>query len=473
MRLFQATNLPFITILLLLSHTSARATELANEEDVAPLPVTVPATAANSQQPSAQSDESAEQTGSEKSGQTKIGAVADATATETAQEPQFRPAPLTILGNSVGMGQFRKLSWSPEQYFSSIETPVPVLVARGKNPGPTVCLTAAIHGDELNGIEMVRRLMYRLEPDKMSGSVIGIPIVNLDGFRRGSRYLSDRRDLNRHFPGNPKGSAADRIAYSLFTEIIAPHCNYLVDLHTGSLKRTNLPQIRADLTDEKVFNFSKHFGGITVLHGQGSRGMLRRAAMDAGIPSVTLEAGGPNALEESAVDGSVKAIETLLQNLEIQPTLRFWGAPQPVFYHSDWVRSDQGGILMSVVSLGDKVKEGEVLGHVTDPITNTGSNIVAPFSGRVIGMAVNQVVQTGFAAYHLGVEKEAEEVKEEALDKDKVSVVVPQNSPANQATDAAPAGSDVRADANDARGDADGADTAQNDNPEAAENADQ
>ena len=122
---------------------------------------------------------------------------------------------------------------------------------------------------------------------------------------------------------------------------------------------------------------------------------------------------------------------------------------------------------------GDKVKEGEVLGHVTDPITNTGSNIVAPFSGRVIGMAVNQVVQTGFAAYHLGVEKEAEEVKEEALDKDKVSVVVPQNSPANQATDAAPAGSDVRADANDARGDADGADTAQNDNPEAAENADQ
>ena len=122
---------------------------------------------------------------------------------------------------------------------------------------------------------------------------------------------------------------------------------------------------------------------------------------------------------------------------------------------------------MSVVSLGDKVKEGEVLGHVTDPITNTGSNIVAPFSGRVIGMAVNQVVQTGFAAYHLGVEKEAEEVKEEALDKDKADTTVPLTSPANQPTDA-----ESDADAADAT-ESSSADTAQNDNPDAAENADQ
>ena len=343
------------------------------------------------------------------------------TITETLPESMAEPEavvmmPLSMLGHVVSPGQLKTLSWSPGQSFPSIDTPVPVLVAHGTEPGPTVCMTAAIHGDELNGIEMVRRLMYQLKPERMSGTVIGIPIVNLDGFRRGSRYLADRRDLNRHFPGSGIGSAADRIAHSLFYEVIRDHCQYLVDLHTGSLKRTNLPQIRGDLRNEAVFAFSSHFGGITVLHGRGTDGTLRRAAVDAGIPTVTLEAGGPNELEETAVDGGVKALETLLQNLGIQPTLRFWGSPQPVFYHSEWVRADQGGILMSQVKLGDRVKEGSVLGRVVDPVSNTGSNVVAPFTGRVIGMAVNQVVQTGFAAYHLGVVKAAEEVQEEAMD---------------------------------------------------------
>jgi len=141
---------------------------------------------------------------------------------------------------------------------------------------------------------------------------------------------------------------------------------------------------------------------------------LRRAATDAGIPAITLESGGPNALEESAVDGGVKALETLLQNLDIQPTLRFWGTPQPVFYHSEWVRSDQGGILMSEVELGDSVSAGDTLGRVVDPVSNTGSDIIAPLSGRIIGMAFNQVVQTGFAAYHIGEAKTPQEAKAEA-----------------------------------------------------------
>jgi predicted deacylase len=353
--------------------------------------------------------------------------MVDVTPAEAPSPPALRP--MALLGSEVLPGEFRTLSWSPGQSFPSIDTPVPVLVARGTKPGPVVCLTAAIHGDELNGIEMVRRLMFQLDASRMSGSVIGIPIVNLDGFRRGSRYLADRRDLNRHFPGSPDGSAAGRIAFSLFNEVIRDRCEYLVDLHTGSLKRTNLPQIRGDLRNEAVFAFSRHFGGITVLHGSGTRGTLRRAAVDAGIPAMTLEAGGPNALEESAVDGGVKALETLLQNLGIQPTLRFWGSPQPVFYHSEWVRSDQGGILMSEIELGDSVKKGAVLGRVVDPVSNTGSNIVAPFTGRVIGMAVNQVVQTGFAAYHLGVVKEAEEVQEEAKVQPELTEASPVNTP--------------------------------------------
>lgn len=331
-----------------------------------------------------------------------------------ASEVEAKPAPLTLLGEDVQPGTFMPLHWSPEQSFQSINTPVPVLVAHGANLGPKVCFTAAIHGDELNGIEMIRRLIYQLDPENMNGTVIGIPIVNLDGFRRGSRYLADRRDLNRHFPGSPKGSAADRMAYSLFHNVIR-HCEYLVDLHTGSLKRTNLPQIRGDLGSEPVFEFSRHFGGITVLHGVGAKGTLRRAAEDIGIPAITLEAGGPNQLDKSSVDAGVNALETMLQNLGIQPTLRFWGTPQPVFYQSRWIRADQGGILISAVELGDKVKKGDLLGNVTDPVTNTGSPIYATFNGRILGMALNQVVQTGFAVYHVGVAKEPKEVKEEAL----------------------------------------------------------
>lgn len=323
----------------------------------------------------------------------------------------------SLLGADVQPGEFLTLYWKPVQSFQSIDTPVPVLIAHGKQPGPKLCLTAAIHGDELNGIEMVRRLMYQLEPASMRGTVIGIPIVNLDGFRRASRYLADRRDLNRHFPGSPNGSAADRMGNSLFSDVIR-QCQFLVDLHTGSQQRINLPQIRGNLKDEKVFDFSRHFGGITVLHGVGAKGTLRRAANDAGIPAVTMEAGGPHQLDESAVDAGVKSLETLLQNLSIQDGKRFWSSPQPVFYQSDWVRADQGGILMSTVKLGDKVREGQVLGSVIDPVSNTGSAILAPFNGRILGMAVNQVVQTGFATHHVGVETAAEKVQEEAIEHD-------------------------------------------------------
>src|SRR5690606_10770438 len=156
------------------------------------------------------------------------------------------------------------------------------------------------------------------------------------------------------------------------------------------------------------------FGGIPVLHGKAASGTLRRAATEAGIPTVTMEAGGPNRLEEDAVDSGVRAIETMLDNLGMRKTRRFWSSPQPVFYESQWLRASQGGILMSKVKLNDQVRRGQVLGTVTDPVTNTGSAIIAPFDGRLLGMAENQVVHTGFAAYHVGVEKAPEEVQQEA-----------------------------------------------------------
>ena len=147
-----------------------------------------------------------------------------ATAAEQIQNPD-QAMPVTLLNNTIAPGTFRTLHWSPGLSMTSLNTPVPVLVAHGVKPGPVMCLTAAIHGDELNGIEIVRRVLHQLDPDDLRGTVIGMPIVNLDGFRRASRYMSDRRDLNRFFPGNPSGSYASRVAHSLFHKVIL-HCDW-------------------------------------------------------------------------------------------------------------------------------------------------------------------------------------------------------------------------------------------------------
>ena len=264
---------------------------------------------------------------------------------------------LFILGTEVLPSTSARLAWTPEQSFDGISVPTPVLVVNGAKRGPVLCLTAAVHGDELNGIEIVRRVMYDLDPEKLSGAVIGVPIVNLQGFRRASRYLPDRRDLNRFFPGNPKGSLASRIAHSFFTNVI-DHCEALVDLHTGSFKRTNLPQLRADLRNPDVVHLTRGFGSTVVLHSSGSEGTLRRAATDRGIPTVTLEAGEPARLQEKEVEHGTKGVMTLMNELDMYRKVTFWGSREPVYYRSTWVRADRGGVLFSEVELGERVVQG-------------------------------------------------------------------------------------------------------------------
>ncbi|MEJ2297190.1 MAG: succinylglutamate desuccinylase/aspartoacylase family protein [Woeseiaceae bacterium] len=323
-----------------------------------------------------------------------------------------KAAPLRLLGQEVPPGTAARLAWSATELFEGVPVSTPVLVVNGTEPGPTMCLTAAVHGDELNGIEMVRRVLHNLEAENLSGAVIGVPIVNVQGFRRGSRYLPDRRDLNRYFPGNPNGSAAARIAHALFTEVVA-QCDALVDLHTGSFERANLPQIRADLRNPDVVTLTLGFGSMVVLHSEPTVGTLRHAATMAGIPAVTVEAGGPSQLELAEVKHGVKGIETLLTTLGMVKKIRLWGDPEPVYYRSTWVRADAGGILLADVSLGSQVRKGELLGTITDPMSNARTELRSPHTGRVIGMARNQVVMPGFAAFHVGIQTD-DMVEEEA-----------------------------------------------------------
>jgi len=339
-----------------------------------------------------------------------MGPLADAV---TAARGRARP--LRLLDTEIAPGTAQRLSWSATELFEGMPVTTPVLVANGVTRGPTLCLTAAIHGDELNGIEMVRRIFHDIDPEKLSGALIGVPIVNVQGFRRGSRYLPDRRDLNRYFPGNPSGSAAARIAHALFTDIIL-HCDALVDLHTGSFERANLPQLRADLRNPDVVTLTLGFGAMVVLHNEPTVGTLRYAATRAGIPTVTVEAGGPSQLELAEVKHGVKGVETLLTTLGMTRRIRLWGDPEPVYYRSSWVRANNGGILLSDVSLGSTVRKGDLLGSITDPMSNARSELRSPYSGRIIGMARNQVVMPGFAAFHIGIETDEVSAIEEAID---------------------------------------------------------
>jgi predicted deacylase len=310
---------------------------------------------------------------------------------------------LRLLGAEVASGTRKRLTWTNGAAIEGFAAPVPVIVLNGKGPGPVLCITAAVHGDELNGIEVTRRVLDDIDVEELNGAIIGVPIVNIQGFYRGTRYLPDRRDLNRYFPGNPKGSSATRMAHSLFTEVIR-HCSALIDLHTGSLNRTNLPQVRADLRSPAVTQMTRAFGATVVLQSAGDKGSLRRAANDAGIPSVTFEMGEPMRVQPEQVEHGAKAIETLLYALGMTRQRRYWGDPEAVYYASKWVRVDNGGILFSDVALGERVSEGELLGVVTDPLSNEQYRVYAPISGRVLGMALNQVVLPGFAAYRIGME---------------------------------------------------------------------
>lgn len=336
--------------------------------------------------------------------------LADAVTTAEGQA-----AALKLLDAEIMPGTAHRLSWSATELFEGVPVSTPVLVVNGSLPGPTLCLTAAVHGDELNGIEIVRRVMHQIAPSRLSGAVIGVPIVNVQGFRRGSRYLPDRRDLNRYFPGNPNGSAAARIANAFFNDVIA-HCDALVDLHTGSFERANLPQIRADLRNPDVVTLTQGFGSMVVLHSSPTAGTLRYAATMADIPAVTVEAGGPSQLELTEVKHGVKGIETLLSTLGMVPKKRFWGDPAPVYYRSSWVRADRGGILLADVSLGSTVRKGDLLGTITDPMSNQRTDVFSPYAGRIIGLARNQVVMPGFAAFHVGIEAGNIVVEEDAPD---------------------------------------------------------
>jgi predicted deacylase len=310
---------------------------------------------------------------------------------------------LAMLGDRVFPGQKRELVFLSSESFQAASVESPVVVIRGLQPGPTLCLTAGVHGDELNGVEIVRRILEETKPAELRGTIVGVPIVNIQGFERSSRYLPDRRDLNRHFPGRPDGSSASRIAYAFFESVVR-NCDALVDLHTGSFHRANLPQVRGDLRNKHVLDLARAFGTEVAVHNVGRLGTLRRAATDAEIPAIIYEAGEPMRFQRTEIERGAAGIRNLLGRLGLTEPVRAAAEKQWIYYQSHWIRVDHGGILLSEVRLGDWVRENEALATVTDPMGRERSAVVATRRGRVLGMTLAPVVRPGVAVFNIGLE---------------------------------------------------------------------
>ena len=281
-------------------------------------------------------------------------------------------------------------------------TRLPVRVIRGKKDGPIVFISAAIHGDELNGIEIIRRFRKLSIIKKLKGTVILVPIVNVYGIMTLSRYLPDRRDLNRSFPGSNKGSLASRIAKIFFEEIVSK-CNLGIDLHTASLHKSNLPQIRTNIDDEYTFNLSKAFQAPVVLHSTLRDGSLRSIAQEKGIPILLYEAGEALRFDEKSIRIGVHGIVNVLREINMLPKVaRKTQKKLPIITkNSQWVRAMQSGILRTIKALGDTVSKDETIAFIDEPLDDEYFEIKSPYDGVIIGKSEIPLVQAGDAVFHI------------------------------------------------------------------------
>ncbi len=325
------------------------------------------------------------------------GIISPATASSADQSES-----LQLLGREISPGTISKFPFIPDRSFEASYLNMPVFVARGVTPGPTLCLTAGIHGDELNGVEIVRRAFAKVDPQELRGTVIALPTINAEGVRSGSRYLSDRRDLNRAFPGGTGGSVARLIAHAIFTRVLN-HCDALLDFHTASNQRANLPQIRADFTDPAIRDLAVHFGLGIVVNGAGPDGSLRRESAKAGIPAIIYEAGEPFRFQELEIDRGVLGIENVMAYLDMTEMADQETPSARIYEHSKWIRTDRGhgGFFFPTASLGDMVNTGDLLGEIVDPLTDASVEVTSTLAGEIIGMAVPQPVLSGYALFHL------------------------------------------------------------------------
>jgi len=311
-------------------------------------------------------------------------------------------ADFEIGGRSVPAGSRALIDIHVARLSNHTPVELPVHVIHGRRAGPTLFISAAIHGDEILGVEIIRRLLNTKGLNQLKGTLLCIPIVNVFGFLSRGRYLPDRRDLNRVFPGSKKGSLAAELAH-LFLEEVVGRSDFGIDLHTGAINRANLPQIRADFSDDDLRAHAEAFAPPVLLHSEMPEGSLRYAADQLGVSVLLYEAGEALRLDEIAVRAGVRGIRNVMNHLGMLPD-RFAvkSKETPVFAPtSRWIRAPEAGLFRAFKALGDSVTAGELIGIVTNPYDGVDTRVTAAADGVIIGRINISVVNRADALFHV------------------------------------------------------------------------
>jgi len=316
-------------------------------------------------------------------------------------EPRARRPVDDWSGQQIPPGSSADIGLVVSESASSAAVTIPIHVRRASEEGPVVVVTAALHGDEINGTGAIRRLIADPEFELLRGTAVLVPVLNLLAFERHSRYLPDRRDLNRSFPGSASGSLAARMARTIFDEIVA-RADFAIDLHTAAIRRTNYPNVRADMNDPAVRWLAEAFGCEIVVNGEGPKGAYRHEACRAGCPTIVMEGGEVWKVEPAIVESSTRGVRNVLRALGMLA-----GEPERPDYQivvekSKWIRADRGGFLRYHIQPGDVVEKGQPLATNTTLLGRERNVLVAPFDAVVIGMATLPSITPGEPVCNLG-----------------------------------------------------------------------
>lgn len=315
----------------------------------------------------------------------------------------MKPEPIEIGGVTIAPGERKRTEIPVARLLTQTLLSIPVTVVNGIEDGPKLWLSAAIHGDEINGVEIIRQVLEQVEPESLHGTLIAVPIVNIFGFIEQSRYLPDRRDLNRSFPGSARGSLASRLANLFMTQVVS-RCTHGIDLHTASHHRTNLPQIRANLHDAETYRCAKAFGAPLLIHATTRDGSLREAASKQGIPVLLYEAGEALRFDTAAIKVGVEGILGVMDALGmIERELTPAAAASMEVKESKWVRAPRSGILHLKVALGQRVEKKQLLCVIADAFGENSVKAYAPCDGLIVGQTQNPLVTQGDGILHLAV----------------------------------------------------------------------
>ncbi|OAN94168.1 succinylglutamate desuccinylase/aspartoacylase family protein [Sulfitobacter geojensis] len=311
-------------------------------------------------------------------------------------------APFEIAGVTIDAGTAQTVTLPVSILPDHTPVGLHVQVHHGKRAGPTICVTAAVHGDEVIGVEIVRRLLRAPQLAALRGTLLAVPVVNSFGFLSRSRYLPDRRDLNRCFPGHPSGSLGSRLAHIFLNEVVQ-RCDFGIDLHSAAIHRTNLPQVRISPNDPFTHQMAIDFGAPVVLTSPLRDGSLRAVAAKHGTPILLYEAGEGLRFDEMAVRAGVAGILRVMRAKGMLPAKGIAKAKVAPYIcsASTWLRAPAGGLLRTFRAEGETVAKGDVLATVSDPFGTVETDLVAPSPGILIGRAILPVVNEGDAVFHL------------------------------------------------------------------------